>query len=79
MLPTSEHQEDKTKAGILLFIVCCLLSTIRLAFEAPRPGNLKPDDIASRSDQRFAALKPYLPAKGVIGYIGPIRACPSGC
>jgi hypothetical protein len=34
------------------------------------PAHLSQDDIARRSDQRFAAIKPYLPSRGVIGYIG---------
>jgi hypothetical protein len=58
------------KCAILLFIFCCLLSTIRILLEAPNPARVTPDDISKRSDQRFAAVKTRLPATGVIGYIG---------
>src|SRR5215467_8263481 len=69
MRPAPNQQATaKTKAAILLFILCCLLSTGPLAFEAPSPGWR--DDISRRSDQRFAALKANLPASGVVGYIG---------
>jgi hypothetical protein len=51
----------------LVFILCCLLSTARILKEAPAP---RPDSVAQRSDQRFAALKTALPAQGVVGYIG---------
>jgi hypothetical protein len=61
---------SKTNAAIFFFIFCCLLSTARLVFEAPRPGRIQRDDMSSRSDQRFAALKANLPVNGVIGYIG---------
>jgi hypothetical protein len=47
-----------------------LLSTGRLVVQAPDPTLVRADDIAKRSDQRFAALKSRLPARGVIGYIG---------
>jgi hypothetical protein len=71
MHPASDQQAAaKTKAAILVFILCCLLSTTRLAFEAPKPGHIRHDDISTRSDQRFAALKANLPAHGVVGYIG---------
>lgn len=57
-------------AGILLFIVCCLLSTGRTIVQAPKPNRVGSDDISARSDQRFAVLKARLPANGVVGYIG---------
>ncbi len=38
--------------------------------EAPIPGRAAPDDIARRSDLRFAGLKAALPPRGVIGYVG---------
>lgn len=53
-----------------MLVVCCLLSTGRVLWRAPRPTRISPDDISKRSDQRFAALKARLPAGGVIGYIG---------
>jgi hypothetical protein len=58
------------KCAILLFTVCCLLSTIRILREKPNPAHVTLDDISKRSDQRFAAVKTRLPATGVIGYIG---------
>lgn len=73
MHPASDQQAAaKTKAAILVFILCCLLSTTRLVFEAPKPGHIQRDDISTRSDQRFAELKAHLPANGVVGYIGEI-------
>ncbi|HXJ87950.1 MAG TPA: hypothetical protein VMS18_14100 [Candidatus Binatia bacterium] len=60
----------KLKIGILLFIFCSLLSTGRMVVATPWPGHIHPDDIAQRSDQRFAELKPHLPAKGIVGYLG---------
>ncbi len=54
------------------FALCCLLSTARLAIDAPTPSSLKTSnrEIARRSDQRFSALKAALPERGVVGYIG---------
>jgi hypothetical protein len=60
----------RAKCAILFFILCCLLSTIRILRETPNPAHITPDDVSKRSDQRFAALKTRLPATGVIGYIG---------
>jgi hypothetical protein len=56
----------------LIFVVCCLLSSVHLIVDAPAASGLKPgsDDIARRSDQRFSALKSTLPQRGVVGYIG---------
>lgn len=53
-----------------IFILCCLLSTARVLIDAPNPSRLYPDDIAARSDQRFAALKAALPRQGIVGYLG---------
>jgi len=70
-LPQStESASPRAKCAVLLFIVCCLLSTIRILREAPNPAHPTTDDISKRSDQRFAAVKTRLPATGVIGYIG---------
>lgn len=68
--PDPDSHSGRTRAGILLFVLCCLLSTGRILFQAPSPKRVAADDIAKRSDQRFAALKLRLPASGVIGYIG---------
>lgn len=60
----------RMKCAILLFIICCLLSTIRILREAPNPAHITPNDVSKQSDQRFATVKSRLPARGVIGYIG---------
>ena len=72
MHTTSGPQRTSAKAigAILVLVVCCLLSTGRIVFEAPGPRRISSDDISRRSDQRFAALKACLPASGVIGYLG---------
>jgi hypothetical protein len=54
----------------LTFILGCLLSTVRVVTDAPNSIRLQPDDIAKRSDQRFAALRAALPPRGVVGYVG---------
>ncbi len=53
-----------------IFILCLLLSTVRVITDAPNPTRLHTDDIAQRSDQRFAALRAVLPPRGVVGYVG---------
>jgi hypothetical protein len=68
--PNQQTTTGKTKAAILLFILCCMLSTVRLVFKAAIPGHIERDDISARSDQRFAVLKAHLPTNGVVGYIG---------
>jgi len=60
----------RMKCAILVFIICCLLSTTRILREAPNPAHITPDDVSKKSDQRFAAAKTRLPASGVIGYLG---------
>ena len=70
MLQRSESASPRAKAAILLFTLCCLLSTIRILRQAPNPAHVSPDDISKQSDQRFSAVKTRLPATGVIGYIG---------
>lgn len=70
-LPQStESASPRAKCAVLLFILCCLLSTIRILREAPNLAHITPDDISRRSDQRFTAVKTRLPAGGVIGYLG---------
>jgi hypothetical protein len=54
---------------LLLFVLCCLLSSARLVLDTIHSAHAA-DDVAQRSDQRFAALKSALPPRGVIGYIG---------
>lgn len=66
----TDSASPRMKCAILLFALCCLLSTIRILREAPNPAQTTTDDISKRSDQRFAAVKTRLPATGVIGYVG---------
>jgi hypothetical protein len=67
---TEQSEKNQTSVAILIFAFCCLLSTVRILGNAPRPGQLQADSVAKRSDQRFAQLKAALPPRGVIGYIG---------
>ncbi|HTZ81681.1 MAG TPA: hypothetical protein VMB66_00730 [Candidatus Acidoferrales bacterium] len=67
---TQQPKNKRIFLAIAIFVSCCLLSTIRIIGNAPRPAQLQPDTVAKRSDQRFASLKAALPAHGVIGYIG---------
>ena len=67
--PRSQNSLTRTTVGILLFILCCLLSSFRLIRNAPNPTEIHPD-VARRSEQRFAPLKTQLPTRGVVGYLG---------
>jgi len=60
----------KRKLILAIFIGCCLLSVIRIVRDAPGPSRIQLDDVAKRSDQRFAAVKLVLPGRGIIGYVG---------
>lgn len=62
----------------VIFIVCCLLSTVRIVTDAPNPTRLQTDDIAQRSDRRFAALRAALPPQEVVGYVGTSGATAVG-
>ena len=63
----------------LAFAGCCLLSSVRLARDTPRPGDLRDSlEIAERSDERFAALRAALPDHGVVGYVGEPGAAAVG-
>jgi len=66
----SDKLMAKTTAGIVAFIICCLLSSLRLVVDASHRDSST--EIAARSDQRFAALKADLPARGMIGYVGEL-------
>ena len=68
--PLPSAPNPKTTTGILLLLLCCLLSTGWMVFSTLHPGQITPDDIAARSDQRFSLLKMQLPTQGVVGYIG---------
>jgi hypothetical protein len=75
----SEQASQRATIAALLFTLCCLMSSGRLLWDAPRPGHLKdPADVAKGSDQRFAALKAALPSRGVVGYIGQSGALARG-
>jgi hypothetical protein len=58
--------------ALTLFVLCCLLSTARIVFDAPTPARIAASsaEIEDRSDRRFAALKATLPRRGVVGYVG---------
>lgn len=72
MVPPADagRVSKRNDAAILIVVFCCLLSSARMAVKSPSLARLTPDDIAQRSDQRFAALKSSLPERGVLGYIG---------
>jgi len=68
-MPRKNRDFPARLAIAVLILVCgCLLSSARLVLEAPR-GHI-PDEIARRSDLRFAGLKAALPTEGVVGYTG---------
>jgi hypothetical protein len=69
LLPTGPLP-PRARIGILVLLLGSLGSSARLAWDAPRPRDWRGDDIAARSDQRFAGLKALLPKQGVIGYLG---------
>lgn len=68
MQQSSPHVTQKINFAVLVFLLCCLLSSVREVKDAPI--QLKSDSIAKRSDQRFSALKAALPRGGVVGYVG---------
>lgn len=65
----AQNSLPQSTVGILLFILCCVLSSIRLIRNAPNPTDIHPD-AAQRSGQRFASLRKQLPTRGVVGYFG---------
>lgn len=68
MQPNLAILPSRTAVAILIFVAGCLLSSARLVLEAPHDD--VPDQIARRSDLRFAEIKAALPPRGVVGYIG---------
>jgi hypothetical protein len=64
----------------LIFIVCSLLSSGRILWDARSSDAARGSSInvAQRSDQRFASAKAMLPSRGVIGYIGEPGALARG-
>ena len=68
--PASGHSSARTIAGIVLFMVGSLLSSLRLTQTAPDPTHLQADEITEKAEHRFSALKSQLPSRGVVGYVG---------
>lgn len=62
-------QASRLTIAAWIFSVCCLMSSACLLV---RTGihPIDPNNVAQRSDMRFAALKAVLPERGVVGYIG---------
>ncbi len=67
---TSFVRGTRTTSAISVLVFSCLLSSAWMICSAFPPSQIKRDDIATRSDERFAKLKKQLPAEGTIGYIG---------
>ena len=67
----NRHSRRQTIAAVI-FIVCALLSSARILWDARTPAQAKKAeiDIPQQSDERFAEVKTFLPRRGVIGYIG---------
>jgi len=70
MQPSARSLPPRTRIVLLVFVFCCLLSSARLVIQAHILGRSRPDDVAQRSDLRFARLKAALPQQGVVGYVG---------
>ena len=68
-LPAPELPPRITIASLALIVVC-LLSTAGLVAHAPTPADVGRDNVARRSDQRFAGIRKSLPQRGIIGYVG---------
>jgi len=67
---TSKRFAPRTAIATLVFVVCCLLSSAKLMIDTPGRGRGNADEVARRSDQRFATLKAELPQRGIVGYVG---------
>jgi hypothetical protein len=63
---------SRTAIASLIFLLCCLLSSVRIVVDAPTPRQLCAfhSEIARQSDERFAELRTMLPESGVVGYVG---------
>lgn len=70
MRQLSLDASGRTTIATLIFVLCCLLSSVRVVRDAPKPGHFSVDDIVERSDRRFGTLKAALPRRGVVGYVG---------
>jgi len=78
--PAPEASSRRLTIAPLIFVVCCLLSSGRIFWDArtPRHAMESSIDVEQRSDMRFAAIKKALPQRGVIGYIGKPGALTRG-
>jgi hypothetical protein len=67
-----DRLSSRRTIAALIFILCSLLSSVRILRDARTPAHVKKAaiDIPQQSDQRFAEVKASLPERGVIGYIG---------
>jgi hypothetical protein len=63
---------SRTAIASLIFLLGCLLSSVRIVVDAPTPLQLRElhSEIARQSDERFAELKTMLPESGIVGYVG---------
>jgi hypothetical protein len=70
--PAGSPHQGRITITVALTAMVCLLSSVRVVIEAPRPSQLKAMSraVAERSDLRFAELRRALPEHGVVGYVG---------
>jgi hypothetical protein len=57
---------------VLIFVLCCLLSSGREVWDARRGlrNQAQSNNPARHADERFAAIKAALPERGIVGYVG---------
>jgi len=70
--PAGLQHQGRITITVALTLMLCLLSSLRVVIEAPRPRQLEAMSraVAQHSDQRFAELRRALPGRGVVGYVG---------
>lgn len=82
MHPSSALQSHSRRRtfSALAFVVCALFSSGRLLWQARTPAAAKASSTgaAHPADQRFAELRPLLPQRGVVGYLGAAGAMARG-
>ena len=63
---------SRVTIAFVAFVFCCLLSSAKLVTDVPRLANMNAnsEEVANRSDRRFADLKTVLPKRGIVGYVG---------
>jgi hypothetical protein len=78
--PTQDQRSYRTTVALLIFVLCSMLSSARIFWQARTPQHAKDSaiDIEQRSDRRFAAVRASLPQRGVIGYVGESGALARG-